>query len=547
MKRTVFLFALFLTGLAGVTAGENGLNLIPVPDRLFRSMSPAIISGADNGFELPAQVDIGSSVLIARSQGGLGSCASWAVASELTRFERIRNNWPVGKNISFFSPLYLYNQVNGGLDRGGSLYNNLNILVNNGCSLMVTFPYEENYRIQPPVSAHREAARYRIDDFKPLSVNLDTIKQALAKGYGVIVSFHVYDNFDSYSGGIYRPGGPSGVKRGADRFDYHGMLIVGYNDADRLIKILNSWGTSWGDNGYMYISYDDLSALISEAYIMIPKNSLPTTAVAPSRVQAGKGANRNKIIISWEKNGTGEYEIFRLGENESYNSIGKTSGNFFEDTAVVPNQHYFYFVAAHKGDYMSELSLAAEGWISENAAEVPGIPSAFSVRRQGDTIIAQWQAVENASLYQVYLFDDSLGEYVLIGETAGTVFSTPIPARITSPVMTFFVLAKNHSGQGLPSEPAAIVIAEFRKTDNQQEDDITEGQNEVYKGNFYHFPFELFNAAEKAAMEYFKNQREEFSQRFRFNKDQAAAHFRRQRDVYQNRLQNENEHFRGGR
>jgi hypothetical protein len=264
-------------------------------------------------------------------------------------------------------------------------------------------------------------------------------------------------------------------------------------------------------------------------------------------VQASKGAHRNKIIVFWERNGAEEYEIFRLGENENYNSVGKTSGIFFEDTAIVPNRHYFYFVAAHKGEYMSELSLATEGWVSENVAEVPGIPSAFSVRRQGNTIIAQWQAVEDASLYQVYLFDDSLGEYVLMGETAETVFQTPIPARITSPVMTFFVLAKNLNGQGLPSEPVAIIVAKFRETSEQQENDITEGQNEVYRGNFYHFPLELFNVAEKAAMEYFKNQREEFSQRFRINKSRAVDHFRRQRNMYQNGLQNENEHFRGGR
>jgi len=248
MKRTIFLFLIFLAVFAGASsAEEKGLNLHPVPDRLLRSLSPAIISGADDGFELPAQVDIGSSVLIARSQLGLGACASWATAAELTRYERIRNGWPIGKNISYFSPLFLYNLANGGVDRGSSLWMNGSILVNSGCALYVTFPYIEDYRVQPSVSARREAARYRVEEFKSLPVDVDSIRQALAKGYGVIISFHVYDNFDSYSGGIYRPGGPSGVKRGDDRFDYHGMLCIAYNDQDRTLKLLNSWSPSWGD------------------------------------------------------------------------------------------------------------------------------------------------------------------------------------------------------------------------------------------------------------------------------------------------------------
>jgi len=542
MKRAVFLFLIFWSVFAGIPADEKGLNLHPVPDKLLRSLPPAIISGADDGFELPSKVDIGSSVLIARSQGGLGSCASWCVASEITRFERIRNKWPIGWNISYFSPLFLYNQVNGGVDRGSSLYSNLNILREKGCALYVTFPYIEDYRIQPSVSAYREAARYRIEEFKKLPVEVDAIKRALAQGYGIIISFHVYDNFDAYTGGIYRPRGQSGVERKGERFDYHGMLIVGYNDADKLAVILNSWGTTWGNKGYMYVSYDDLSTLIHEAYIVVPQNSLPTTAVPPPNVQAGKGSNRNKIVISWTKNGAEEYEIFRLGDNEYYTSLGKTSNNFFEDTAVVPNRKFYYFVASHKGEYMPLLSFAAEGWTNENVAEAPGIPREFSVRRQGKNIIAQWQAVENANLYQIYQFNDAIGEYILAGETTGTVFRMSMPVKNTGSVMTFFVLAKNMNGQGLPSEPAAIVIDDWKKTDEQEEHQYYE----VYRGGFYNFPIQRFRAVEQRASEYFVKQKEEFNQKFKGFENRATVHFRGQQNQFKNKIQNINGRLQGG-
>jgi hypothetical protein len=539
MKRQYFLFLLFFVVLAIIPAEEKGLNLIPVPPRLLKSLPPAIISGADNGLELPVSVDIGSKVLgPVRSQGGLGACASWAVANEITRVERIRNNWPVGLNRTTFSPLYLYNQVNGGFDKGSSLYNNLSILVNQGCSTWALFPYVEDYKIQPSASARKQAANFKIAEFKSIPVDLDTMKLALAKGFGLIVSFNVFDNFDSYSGGIYKPRGSSGVERRGERFLHHGMTIVGYDDDDvkRNFLVLNSWGPSWGEQGYLRFSYDDLHTLISECYIMIPKDSLPMEALPPSKVQAGKGSNRNKVIITWEKNSADEYEVFKLCENETYISIGKTKQNYFEDPNIIPEQHYFYFVSSHKGEYMSEFSIVSEGWASnEKVVRPPGIPLGFTVNLQGDSILARWQAVENADKYQVFIFNNALSEYVLVGETTGTVIQMPLSDIIDSPVLTFIVLALNMNGQGLPSEPAALTIEGWKKP-NDDEEREERNYEEVYKGAFYDFPLQRFRDVEKKAMEHFKEQR-----------NRATDHFRNQRNIFMNRLQNINESFQGGK
>ena len=39
----------------------------------------------------------------------------------------------------------------------------------------------------------------------------------------------------------------------------HSMAIVGYDDTRRVFIVRNSWGESWGDNGYFYLSYDYFS------------------------------------------------------------------------------------------------------------------------------------------------------------------------------------------------------------------------------------------------------------------------------------------------
>ena len=36
----------------------------------------------------------------------------------------------------------------------------------------------------------------------------------------------------------------------------HAVLIVGYDDEKDAFKIVNSWGSDWGDEGYGWVSYD---------------------------------------------------------------------------------------------------------------------------------------------------------------------------------------------------------------------------------------------------------------------------------------------------
>jgi hypothetical protein len=455
---------------------------ILTPRPLYNAMPKGLISLQNDSGELPARVDIGSRYLIPRSQGSLGACASWTTAQEVSRYERIRNSWPVGKNSSYFSPLYLYNQVNGGADNGSSFYSNLSILVDKGCALYVTFPYIIDYHIQPGLSANREAARYKIAEFKTLPrEDPEIYKLWLASGYGILATFKVYENFDTYSGGLYRQAGHEGVNRDGQWFMYHGGLVIGYDDATRTFRAINSWGTSWGDKGFFTFSYEDLPNLVVESHVIIPKPELPTDAVAPSYVEASRGANRGRVIVSWEKNQADEYEVFRLDEGELYKSLGTVKENFFEDRNVEKDRHYFYFVAAHKNELMSELSLAVEGWAGAGNNAVPGIPQRFQVSRNGDWLNASWWPVENTDKYEVYQSQD--GRFVLAAETDKTSVRIPLPHDSDEPTLTYFVIACNDYGSSLNSEPAFISLEDWKKLPDEEN---AEKENaKEYRGRFY--------------------------------------------------------------
>lgn len=70
----------------------------------------------------------------------------------------------------------------------------------------------------------------------------------------VVVGTDWYEGMDN--GGVMHLAG--------DILGGHAYLIVGANQKTRLFKIKNSWGRSWGDGGYAWISFDDMATLLKD-------------------------------------------------------------------------------------------------------------------------------------------------------------------------------------------------------------------------------------------------------------------------------------------
>ena len=43
----------------------------------------------------------------------------------------------------------------------------------------------------------------------------------------------------------------------------HGMVVVGYSDTYNAFKVVNSWGESWGDNGFVWIDYNAFTDILN--------------------------------------------------------------------------------------------------------------------------------------------------------------------------------------------------------------------------------------------------------------------------------------------
>ena len=85
----------------------------------------------------------------------------------------------------------------------------------------------------------------------------EAIKRALIEYGPLIICAYLWRDFYYYHGGIYH-------HKWGRIIGGHVMALVGYDDEQRCWIIKNSWGTEWGEDGWLRIAYDSLA--IAEWY-----------------------------------------------------------------------------------------------------------------------------------------------------------------------------------------------------------------------------------------------------------------------------------------
>ncbi|MBF8222415.1 C1 family peptidase [Halomonas sp. 328] len=227
-------------------------------------------------------------------QGEQGSCVGWAVAYAArtmaeARVQELSPRQVVDRHV--FSPAYVYNQILAGdCSAGSQIHHALDLLERQGVPLLRDFPYDPNTCAQPILPHHRQqAAEYRIEGWRALSaagaraIHVPT-RRAVAADRPVIIGMRVPDSFlDSRAiranGGRWVPTERDyqTLERAPRSLYGHAMTVVGYDDQrfGGAFRVINSWGTDWGENGYAWIRYDDFSRFVVQAFEIIPQEPTP--------------------------------------------------------------------------------------------------------------------------------------------------------------------------------------------------------------------------------------------------------------------------------
>lgn len=214
-------------------------------------------------------------------QGSVGSCTAFATSGLMEFFY----NKNVASGASpIFSEKFIYyaTRVNiqgwpANEDSGCYLRDALKCVNKYGSALQSIFPYvlpgqtQCDYTQSPPPSVYTNALQYKVSQYLTVnSVNtpqgLLNLKSMLANGSAFVGGMLCYSNFYNSVRGVIPM--PSGQIIGG-----HAVLFVGYDDAKSRFKFKNSWGPSWGDNGYGYLPYAYFtSGNVSEVWTVSQQN-----------------------------------------------------------------------------------------------------------------------------------------------------------------------------------------------------------------------------------------------------------------------------------
>jgi C1A family cysteine protease len=220
--------------------------------------------------QLPASADLRSGLPACYDQEQIGSCTANAIAGAVEFAVR-------KENLPDFTPSRLfvyYNERaiegNVGTDSGAQIRDGVKSVATQGVCAETEWPYDGTQAgpngqfpagdpagEKPTEQCYEDALKNMVTSYQRVAQNLDQIRGCLAAGYPVVFGFTVYASFESQqvaqTGVVPMPASGEQVAGG------HAVLAVGYDDSSQRVIVRNSWGTSWGQNGYFTMPYEYLT------------------------------------------------------------------------------------------------------------------------------------------------------------------------------------------------------------------------------------------------------------------------------------------------
>ncbi len=328
----------------------------------FLANAPQIFLGT-----LPTAVDHSAQFPAPGNQGALGSCVAWAVGYGMfSQQVGSKLQWG-GTNTTghLFSPTWIYNQIHVGNspDGGGAYFGDaFNLLVNKGGATLAQVPYNGApfaYNDALPSTAASDALHYKSGQWTLLPPNNVTqLKAYISSGKPVVIGINVYPDFDNLS-----PANPifdndSGFTRGG-----HAIVLIGYDDAKKAFKLLNSWGTDWGLGGYGWISYTMVQ--YSMAYVMTDPPILGSQVLNTNySVNGGGGLDLKSAgdrVLPFSIDGSGKKGLIMYRPGTSMVYLQKSLGEAGYQTALSSNSGFASYGVIGVNDLVIPLDFNGDG------------------------------------------------------------------------------------------------------------------------------------------------------------------------------------------
>jgi len=230
--------------------GKHGYGWNPqLPDQRDKDYAFSMLEG----LVLPSLVDLRSQDSPIEDQGDLGSCTSFAAGAAF-RFDMRK------QGLTDYVPSHLFEYYNArarnskGQDIGATIKAAIKAINTYGICPEGEWPYNiSNFASKPPKKCYDDALQDRAIKYQSVAQNITVMKNCVAQELPFVIGISVYESFESQQ--VATTGIVPLPKNNEQLLGGHALMVVGYRDSDLHFIVRNSWGSSFGDGGYVYLPY----------------------------------------------------------------------------------------------------------------------------------------------------------------------------------------------------------------------------------------------------------------------------------------------------
>lgn len=218
----------------------------------------------------------------ARKQSG-STCVGYAVSNALSIMILRRDGVTerINKDKTVFSAHYIFNQIQQrGCRAGARISEAMDLIKNQGdCYATLFEDANQNCGRQPSEAAKQNALQNKIKDYASLfpysEAEIQKIyltKRQLAQGRPVVIGMAIPQSFYLVHSGTQMLNTTIASPKPVTR---HAMCVVGYDDSKGAFEIMNSWGTHWANEGFIWMKYEDYGKYVEYGYAGFIDNASP--------------------------------------------------------------------------------------------------------------------------------------------------------------------------------------------------------------------------------------------------------------------------------
>jgi C1A family cysteine protease len=244
------------------TRDANQVRSIGVTDAaLFDQLMVTVGGVGSNSRLIQEQQNLKPYMMPVRKLGFRGTAWSYMLAGCLEYYVNIKRNFKDN-----LSPDYIALSLQSQGTRP-SLEQGLQFLVQNGTVSAAIVHYDAS-QVSSTVYA---TTKFQINNYLHLfqafaspREKIFEVRKALMRGNPVLIEFQADQSFSALTQTFEWEATKISTPQN------YTLLIIGFDESKQAFEVMSCWGSEWGNNGYIWMPYNDLANATTNGYVMIP-------------------------------------------------------------------------------------------------------------------------------------------------------------------------------------------------------------------------------------------------------------------------------------